>query len=239
MIDRDSHRRVQPSSDTNDVPMSRDHLRQTRVAYGDSARRFASSVGTVVSPDFEAPLDLAVLQTFAELAGKSGGPAVDAGCGTGRVARFLADHGLDVLGVDVAPGMIAEARAAHPDIAFEVAELADLPCAPGSLTAVAFWYSIITTPPDGLHAVWSEVRRTLAPSGLVLVAFQCGEGEHINKPGAYGTTSDLTLFVHDPDHVRSGMESAGLTIETFVRRARRFDHESTDQVFIIATVASH
>jgi len=215
--------------------MSHDHVAATRGAYSDSADRFASAVGTTVSPDFEAPVDVAILATFVELARESSGVVVDAGCGTGRVARYLTDAGLDVLGIDVAPGMIHEARRAHPDIAFDIAELTSLPCEPASVAAIACWYSIITTPPGALDAVWSELDRVLAPGGVVLVAFQCGAGEQIHRPNAYGTRTDLTLFRHDPDHVRSGLESVGLSVHSFAQRAPRFDHESGDQAFIIAT----
>lgn len=214
--------------------MPRDHVAATRGAYSNSAHQFASAVGTTVSPDFEAPIDLAILTTFVELARGSSSVVVDAGCGTGRVAHYLSDGGLDVLGVDVAPGMVDEARRAHPDIAFEVAELTSLPCEPASVAAIVYWYSIITTPPDALDDIWSELDRTLAPGGVVLVAFQCGAGEQIHRPNAYGTHTDLTLFRHDPDHVRSGLESVGLRVHTIAQRGPRFDHEFSGQAFIIA-----
>lgn len=217
--------------------MPRDHVAATRLAYSRSANQFASTVGTTVSPDFEAPIDLAVLAEFVALARASSGVIVDAGCGTGRVARYLTDGGLDVLGIDVAPSMIDEARRAHPDIAFDIAELTALPCETASVAAIAYWYSIITTPPDALDDVWSELDRIIAPGGVVLVAFQCGTGEGIQRPNTHGTKTDLTLFRHDPAHVRSDLESVGLSIHTFVQRQPRFRHESSDQAFTIATDA--
>lgn len=215
--------------------MPGDHVTRTRAVYGDSADRYADAVGTTISSNFEAPIDQAVLATFVELGRQSNGSIVDAGCGTGRIARYLTDAGLDAVGVDVAPGMIAHARAAHPDIEFDVAELARLPFDSATLAGVAYWYSIITTPSDALVDVWSELGRTLAPGGVVLVAFQCGSGESAHRPNAYGTASDLTLFRHDPELVLRGLGSVGLEIHTHARRRPCFDHESTDQAFIIAT----
>lgn len=217
--------------------MPGDHIGQSRAAYGESAHRYAVAVGTSISPAFEARIDRAMLATFVELIRDSNGTVVDAGCGTGRVARHLADAGLDVIGVDVAPGMIAQARAAHPDIEFDVAELARLPFDSESLSGIAYWYSIITTPPDLLGDIWSELRRTLGPRGVVLVAFQCGSGDRAHRPNAFGTTSDLTLFHHDLDHVRSGLESVGLEIHASARRRPCFAHEAADQAFIVATAS--
>lgn len=51
---------------------------------------------------------------------------LDAGCGTGRVAIELARHGIEVVGVDMAPSMIAEARRRAPDVEWVQADLASL-----------------------------------------------------------------------------------------------------------------
>ncbi|WP_232679084.1 trans-aconitate 2-methyltransferase [Nocardioides sp. R-C-SC26] len=51
---------------------------------------------------------------------------LDAGCGTGRIAARLAADGYDVLGVDADPAMIDVAREDHPDLPWQVADLAAL-----------------------------------------------------------------------------------------------------------------
>ena len=48
---------------------------------------------------------------YREIATRQGGPVLELGCGTGRVALPLAQAGLTVVGVDFSAGMLAEARA--------------------------------------------------------------------------------------------------------------------------------
>lgn len=48
---------------------------------------------------------------------------LDAGCGTGRVARELARRGLDVVGVDLDPVMLATGQRKVPEIEWHVADL--------------------------------------------------------------------------------------------------------------------
>ena len=45
----------------------------------------------------------------------SGGPVVELAVGTGRIAIPIAQAGIDVIGVDSAPGMLAVAQAAADD----------------------------------------------------------------------------------------------------------------------------
>jgi len=47
--------------------------------------------------------------------GTAHGRALDFGCGVGRITRGLADHFTEVVGVDVSPAMIDQARALHAD----------------------------------------------------------------------------------------------------------------------------
>ncbi|MBV9661347.1 MAG: class I SAM-dependent methyltransferase [Acidimicrobiales bacterium] len=64
--------------------------------------------------------EAAFVRTFAPRA------VLDAGCGTGRVAIELARHGIETVGVDVSPSMIAEARRQAPALEWIEADLAGL-----------------------------------------------------------------------------------------------------------------
>ena len=56
----------------------------------------------------------------------AGGRVLDAGCGTGRVAIELARRGFIVVGVDLDPSMIAEARRRAPELRWVEADLVGL-----------------------------------------------------------------------------------------------------------------
>lgn len=211
-----------------------DHVQRSKEAYGRSAGRHLAAVGSTVSDRFEAAADLELLTAFARGAAARGGLALDAGCGTGRIARLLDDQGAAVVGVDVAPGMVDVARREHPHLPFAVGELARLPLAAGGLDTVISWYSIITTPPAALAAVWSELARVLAPDGVVLVAFQAGDGSTVARPDAYGSGIDLTLQRHDPTQVAHGLRRAGLDVDEPTVRGPLLDHEDSPQAFVIA-----
>jgi SAM-dependent methyltransferase len=52
----------------------------------------------------------AAIDWFRAIAGRTGGPVLELGCGTGRVAIPLAQDGHDVVGLDRSPAMLARAE---------------------------------------------------------------------------------------------------------------------------------
>jgi len=81
-----------------------------RNCYQDTARADAYAQLEFANTYYLAYRDLPVLIRLHV----SGTRAIDFGCGTGRSTRFARQLGLDVVGVDIAPEMIAKARQVDP-----------------------------------------------------------------------------------------------------------------------------
>ncbi len=184
----------------------------------------------------EAPLDLAMVDAFAAAVASSGGARVlDAGCGAGRMSRYLADRGCPVTGVDLSPGMAAMARRDHPHVGFAVGSLTDLPFANDRFAGVMLWYSIIHTPPAGQPRVFAEAARVLHPGGRLLVGFQSGEGTRDVSASyrRFGHEIHLERHLYTADQVASRIEAVGLReVCRLVRRPQGTERD--DQAFLLA-----
>jgi ubiquinone/menaquinone biosynthesis C-methylase UbiE len=212
-----------------------DHLAATQAAYDDTADVYATLIGTEISSEIEGPFDRATLAGFVEfIDDKAGLPVADVGCGPGRVAAFLAQRGLDVIGIDISPAMLSIARNAHPGIRFEEGRLTCLPCSDSSLAGIVCWYSIIHTRADDLDAVFTELARVLIPNGCLLLAFQSGLGEQIDRNSIYRRPVSLTSYRHSAEVVVSHLSTAGFHIHLRAERQPELSHESTPQTFLVA-----
>jgi SAM-dependent methyltransferase len=116
---------------------------------------------------------------------------LDAGCGSGAQCEWLADEGAEVVGVDVSPAMVAEARRRCGDrAAFEVADLAEpLAIEPGTIDGITC--SLV------LHYLrhWEVALRSFAtvlrPGGWVVLSLDHPFGPPL--PGQRGGYFDTEL----------------------------------------------
>ena len=206
------------------------HVTETRTAYDTVAADYAR---LLVDELARSPLDRALLGHFAELVDfEGGGPVVDVGCGPGRITGHLKTLGLDVTGVDLSPGMVAEAQRRYPEITFRTGSLAALDLADASVAGVVAWYSVIHTPPTLLSEVFSELHRVIRPNGLLLLAFQAG-GFSVRHEQAYGHAVTFEAHRHDPDGVTGQLADVGFRVTVRTERAAQ-DYEKTPQAFLLA-----
>ena len=214
---------------------SEDHVSTARAVYDVTAGAYVQFAGTDINSATDHPIDRSLLGAFIELIKKQTVRRVaDVGCGPGRVASLMADHDLNVLGVDVSPAMLTIASAAHPHIDFVEGQLDALPIESGELAGVVCWYSIIYTPRYRLVGAFDELARVLVPGGHLLLAFQA-EGDPVHRADAFGSGLPLTSYRHSVSDVVGLLEESGFRISTTVNRAPELEHETTSQGFVVAS----
>jgi ubiquinone/menaquinone biosynthesis C-methylase UbiE len=146
--------------------------------------------------DIEQPIVREILDTLPV------GVALDAACGTGRHAAYLASLGHKVIGVDTSPEMLTRARDKVPEAEFHEADLHDVPLADDSVDVVVCAIALVHVPelgralaefvrilrPNG-HLVISDSRGLIGDIGLPLVRI-APDGEFVYMPNFARLASD-------------------------------------------------
>lgn len=105
----------------------------------------------------------------------SGGTrALDAGCGTGRVAIELAGRGFSVVGVDADPAMLTVARDKAPELRWVQADLVDTATAvPDEFDMVVLAGNVMIFLDQGTEStVVAQLADRLTPGGVLVAGFQ-------------------------------------------------------------------
>jgi ubiquinone/menaquinone biosynthesis C-methylase UbiE len=138
------------------------------------------------------------------------GPVLDVGCGPGSVTAYLAEHGLDVSGVDLSARMIEHARRLHPDQRFAVASATELNLEHSSFGGILGWWSLFNLPRHVLPSVLECFARALVPGGHLIVATHMGDGD-IERAEAYGAVPvSWTTHLWQPEQLSALLAAAGL-----------------------------
>ncbi len=97
---------------------------------------------------------------------------VDVGCGTGAHLAALRSAGVRGEGVDVSPSMIVAARAAHPDILFQVASAQNFRLSSDRDVISMLFHAIsYQSTDDDLRGAIRNISTHLAPHGLFVFDF--------------------------------------------------------------------
>jgi SAM-dependent methyltransferase len=99
------------------------------------------------------------------------GPVLDAGCGPGHWANYIASRGLDVRGIDLVPTFIEHARSNYPDVRFGVGSIDEIDEPDNSLGGVLSWYSTIHHHPSRIAVPIAEFARVLRPGGGLVLGY--------------------------------------------------------------------
>ena len=142
-----------------------------------------------------------------------GGPVLELGVGTGRVALPLAARGLEVHGIDASPAMLAKLRAkpGGDQIALTVGDLADV--------AVGGSFRLVFAGANGLFCAQSQERQ--------LSCFE-NVAAHLADGGA---------FVIEADVPGSGSQTWGFSVAGVERESVRLQASEHDPV--AQTIAGH
>lgn len=143
------------------------------------------------------------------------GVALDAACGTGRHAAYLADKGHDVIGVDASPEMLAKARANAPGVSLVHGDLTALPFADetGDLAVCALALAHL----EDLTPAVLELARVTRRGGLVVLSDIHPAAVLLMGGAAFFQAADGSFaFVRDFLHLHSeyirAFSEAGLRI---------------------------
>jgi SAM-dependent methyltransferase len=188
-------------------------IHNTQNSYDQVAKEYAEKFKDEMD---DKPFDRNCLDRLAREVGNLG-PICDLGCGPGQIARYLHRQGVETLGVDLSPRMVAEAQQLNPEIHFHQGDMLSLPDEDNSWGGIAAFYCIIHIPREQIAEALREMKRVLKPGGVLLVTFHIGqEIKHLDEWWEKPVNLDFAFY--EPAEMEDWLHEAGYELEeTLVR----------------------
>ena len=181
---------------------------EVQAGYGEWARGYDRPDNPIVMA--EEPVVREILDTCPV------GTALDAACGTGRWAQYLASRGHVVTGVDATPEMLAEARRKVPGVRFERADLETIPLETGSVELAVC--TLALTHVAELVPPVTELARIVRPGGRIVISdvhpVMAMLGNHARYPRnrSRGEFGFVRNHVHQLSEYLEAFREAGLAV---------------------------
>ena len=131
-----------------------------------------------------------------------GGRILDAPCGTGRYFDMVLATGRTVVGIDQSAGMLAEARAKHPDVTLHKVGLQELEF-DGDFDAAMCIDAMEYICPEDWPQVLANLHRAVRGSGLIYLTVEEVDRIEIESVFAEATAARLPI-VHGENTRRGG-----------------------------------
>lgn len=173
---------------------------EVQAAYGARALQYTDALGGLEN------LAEADITLIADWAKGIVGRVVDVGSGPGQWTQYLHWLGMRVSGIDPVPEFVDLARAAYPEVLFEVGRAESTLLPRGTLGGVLAWYSLIHTEPLVISQALQEFHRILRPGGGLALGFF--EGREL-EPFDHAIT---TAWFWPMQRLVSEVEAAGFTV---------------------------
>lgn len=200
-----------------------------RAAYDTAAADYVKAFGEDLQ---QLALDRRMIDDAARTT--SPGVFVDLGCGPGVVGAYLSGRGRAVVGLDLSAAMLAAARSFAPALLRAQADMRALPLADGAAAVVVAYYSIQHVPRPHLPGVLAEVRRTLAPGGIFLVATHLGGREVVSTDFLGHSVAPFAGVLYERGDLLAAVSSAGFRIDAVEQRGPLPNEYDSQRIYVLA-----
>jgi ubiquinone/menaquinone biosynthesis C-methylase UbiE len=199
----------------------KDNTEVTRESYNKIAPTYAQ-VSAVMHENL-----LEIAKKFLTLLEPSSGPncnILDVGCGPGRDMAWFESHRINVTGVDYTQAMLELARAKVRGRLVQ-SDMRHMPFETSSVDGIWCNASLLHLPKTDSPAALLEFKRVLKPAGILFLAVQEGEGEHLETREVYGESQRFFARYSVPE-MTGLLEAAGFEVLT------GYTHETHDRIWI-------
>lgn len=184
--------------------MNDDYVKRTLNAYNAHPEKYEAATASM-TPEEE-------IKKFMQLVPDRNMPVLDAGCAFGRDTALFAQHGFEVIGIDMSDALLDRARELYPELMFRNMDVRQLDLGDNSIAGIWCHATLLHLKDEDTLRALKEFQRVLSPGGVLFLSFKEGEGdeEFVEK---FSSEAARYFNYQKKDHVARMVDQAGLTVK--------------------------
>lgn len=144
------------------------------------------------------------------------GRVLDVGCGSGVKSKYLLDHGMQVIGIDISDKLLEIAKTEAPTAEFRELSMHDLDTMPETFDGVFAQASLLHIPKKDAGNVVRKMVDRLVPGGLVYIAVKEVRSdkpeEAVEKESDYGYDYERFFSYFSMSELEGYLAAAGARV---------------------------
>jgi len=160
---------------------------------------------------------------------------LDAGCGVGADAGFMASEGFEVIGVDLSKEMLNIARQKFPQIDFKQQDIRKLDFPPNSFDGILASCSLIHIPKSDVPSLLESFHQILKKDGAIYIALQGGRSDEVSIDEPFKPDEKLFLNIISFDEIKNLLAKSGFFIvKKYKREPKSKEELNYTKLYVIA-----
>jgi cyclopropane fatty-acyl-phospholipid synthase-like methyltransferase len=152
---------------------------------------------------------------------------LELGCGPGNVVRYFSSkrQDLNILGIDLAPEMISQAKKINPDSEFKILDIRNADQINEKFDAVVGAFCLPYLSFEDLDLFFINLKNLAVDRGIIYLSCMEGAKERSGfEKTSFTGDSEIYIYYHQRDNLEARLKKNGFNIEKFYTK----DYPETD-----------
>ncbi|MGJ8662745.1 MAG: class I SAM-dependent methyltransferase [Marinicella sp.] len=161
---------------------------------------------------------------------------LEVACGPGNVSRYLLNKNpnMNLIGIDLAPNMIAQAIRHNPTAIYKIMDCLSIQQLEQNFEAIMCGFCLPYLNEQDAYSLLDTMIGMLKPNGILYISTTSGEAHNEGYQSSKSSPGSVYVHYHDIESIKQRLLESGMTISKHEQIIHQHNEQETIDEFILA-----